>query len=171
MKNKVIFFLTIFFLIFVFFTFYIGLNKPSLYKPKSEIKDIPKFSVITFFENKKLNSDDIFNKDKFYLLNIWASWCVPCREEHKFLDDLSKINFLEIIGLNYKDNFENGKKFLDELGNPYNKVLVDKDGTIAIYWSAFGVPESFLIYNDEVIKRYIGPLNEESVEEIKKILK
>ena len=171
MKNKVVFFLTIFILIFVFITFYIGLNKPSLYKPKSEIKDIPKFSVITFFENKKLNSDDIFNKDKFYLLNIWASWCVPCREEHQFLDDLSKINLLEIIGLNYKDNFENAKKFLDELGNPYNKVLVDKDGIIAIYWSAFGVPESFLIYNDEIIKRYIGPLNVESVEEIKKILK
>ena len=87
MKNKVIFFLTIFFLIFIFFTFYIGLNKPSLYKPKSEIKDIPKFSVITFFESKKLNSDDIFNNSSIFgflaislaAINIFGGFLVTQR--------------------------------------------------------------------------------------------
>ena len=171
MKNKIIFFLVIFLLIFVFSIFFKGLNKPSLYEPKSEAKDVPKFTAKTFFENKQLNSNDIFKKNKFYLFNIWASWCVPCREEHLLLDNLSENNSLQIIGMNYKDKFDNAKNFLDELGNPYYNVLIDKDGTIAIYWGAFGVPESFLIYNNKIIKRYIGPLNIESVNEIKKIIK
>ena len=65
---------------------------------------------------------------------------MPCKDEHMFLVNLSKINNLEIIGLNYKDNYENAKKFIKELGNPYNKILVDNDGTIAIEWGAYGVP-------------------------------
>tara|TARA_B100001287_G_scaffold274152_1_gene278911 strand:+ start:1851 stop:2189 length:339 start_codon:yes stop_codon:yes gene_type:complete len=104
MKNKIFpFFLTIIFLI-IFFIFYKGLQNSNIYVPKSVSKqDIPKFKVKIFETNNKINSEIIFKKNKFYLLNIWASWCLPCRDEHKFLIDLSKIKNLEIVGLNYKD--------------------------------------------------------------------
>ena len=78
---------------------------------------------------------------------------------------------LKIIGLNYKDKQINAEKFLDEFGNPFHKILLDQDGTIAIEWGGIGVPETFLIYKKKILKRYIGPLNQTSVLEIKKIIK
>ena len=76
-----------------------------------------------------------------------------------------------MIGLNYKDNNKNAKNFLGELGDPYDKIFVDKDGTSSINWGAYGVPESFLIYKNKIIKRYIGPIDIENLIEIKKIIK
>jgi cytochrome c biogenesis protein CcmG/thiol:disulfide interchange protein DsbE len=78
---------------------------------------------------------------------------------------------VKIIGINYKDKNENAKNFLKELKSPYEVVLVDKDGTIAIEWGAYGVPESFLIYNKKIIKKIIGPLNKKSLFEIEKLIK
>jgi len=170
MKNKISLFLIIISLIFVFIIFYKGLNKTTLYEPESRIQNIPEFTSVTFFKKEEINSKKIFNETEFYLLNIWASWCLPCRDEHPLLMDLSKKDKLKIIGLNYKDVPKNAEKFLSELGNPYEEILVDKNGTIAIEWGAFGVPESFLIYKNEIKKKFIGPLNNESVQEIKKLL-
>ena len=78
---------------------------------------------------------------------------------------------IEIIGLNYKDNNQKAKKFLNELDNPYKVILSDKDGTIAIEWGAYGVPETFLIHDKKIIKKFIGPLNTNSLLEIKKFIK
>tara|TARA_Y100001958_G_scaffold62110_1_gene41758 strand:+ start:54 stop:314 length:261 start_codon:yes stop_codon:yes gene_type:complete len=78
---------------------------------------------------------------------------------------------INIIGMNYKDNKQNAKNFLKELGNPYKDIFVDSDGTIAIEWGAYGVPESFLIYNNKIIKKYIGPLNEELINEMRILIK
>ncbi len=172
MKNRIIPFFIVIFSIFLFVIFYKGLNKSSLYEPNNEIKkDIPTFSALTFFDNKEISSKSIFDKDNFYLLNIWASWCVPCRDEHPLLLSLSRNKKIKIIGLNYKDNSKNAEKFLEELGNPYKKILLDKDGTKSIEWGAFGVPETFLIYENKIFKKFIGPLNMESVKTIEKIIK
>jgi len=105
------------------------------------------------------------------LFNIWASWCLPCRDEHKFLIDLSKDKIIQIIGLNYKDKNENAEKFLKDLKSPYKIILSDIDGTIAIEWGAYGVPETFLIYDKKIIKKIIGPINKKSLFEIKEIIK
>ena len=100
----------IFILIFIFF--YKGLNNSSIYTPKSNLKkEIPNFFAKEFKTNKKINSLDIFVDDQYYIFNIWASWCVPCRTEHPLLMNLSKQENLKIIGLNYKDNYDNAKKF------------------------------------------------------------
>ena len=171
MKNRIIYFLLIIFFIFVFLIFYKGLNNSNLYTPKTDVKNIPEFISKTFFKKKSLNSMDIFNENKFYLLNIWASWCVPCRNEHPLLVNLSKNKKIEIIGLNYKDNLNNAERFINELGNPYSIILLDRKGTKAIEWGAFGVPETFLIYDNKIIKRYIGPLNLKLVDEIKDYIK
>ena len=113
----------------------------------------------------------VFKDDDFFLLNIWASWCVPCRDEHQFLMNLNKQKKIEIIGLNYKDNIKNAQSFLSELGNPYEIVFLDIDGTISIEWGAFGVPETFLIHNKKIIKKVIGPINENTLIEIESLIK
>ena len=171
MKKRLIFFILISFLIFVFLIFYKSLDKSTLYEPKREIENIPKFTAKFLFENIEISTEKIFNQDKFYLLNIWASWCLPCRKEHSLLMSLSKNDELEIIGLNYKDSNGNAINFLNDLGNPYKKILIDKDGTRAIELGAFGVPETFLIYRNRIIKKFIGPLDLNMVDEIKKIIR
>ena len=124
-----------------------------------------------FETDELISSGEIFKKDKFYLMNIWASWCVPCKEEHPFLLNLSNENNIEIIGLNYKDDNENAKKFLKNFSSPYKFILSDTNGLIAIEWGAYGVPESFVIFNNEIIKKVIGPLNINSLLEIKELIK
>ena len=171
MKSKIIYYLFIVFFIFVFVVFFKGLNNSNIYTPNTEIKIIPEFKSKNLTNEKELNSIDIFSKEKFYLLNIWSSWCIPCKDEHPLLVDLGRNEKIELIGLNYKDNFNNAQKFITELGNPYSIILLDEKGTIAIEWGAFGVPETFLIYEKEIIKRYIGPLNKESINEIENYIK
>ena len=172
MKTKILpISLTIIFL-FIFFIFYKGLQNSNIYVPKTNIeKDIPIFNAKIFNSNNELHSEKIFKDDKFYIMNIWSSWCVPCKSEHPFLMVLSNQKNIEIIGLNYKDNNQNAKKFLMELGNPYEIILLDKYGTISIDWGAYGVPESFLIYNKKIIKKITGPIDKDLLLEIKKITK
>tara|TARA_Y100000389_G_C17387788_1_gene478084 strand:- start:151 stop:669 length:519 start_codon:yes stop_codon:yes gene_type:complete len=164
-------FLIIFFII-IFFIFYKGLQNSNIYTPNISIKkNIPSFQAKIFDTNDKISSEEIFKLNKFYLINIWASWCVPCRDEHTFLINLSKEKNIEIIGLNYKDDNDKAKIFLKKLGNPYKIILLDLNGTIAIEWGAYGVPETFLIYNKKIIKKIIGPINKNSLLEIKSLIK
>ena len=86
--------------------------------------------------------------------------------------ELQKNKSIKLIGLNYKDNLNNAKKFINELGNPYTKILIDKDGTLSVEFGAYGVPETFLINKDKkIIKKYVGPINQKIVQEIKLIVK
>ena len=172
MKKKLLPFLIILLFGFIFVVFYKGLDDTNIYTPDIKVKnDIPKFNTQSFFSGVNLNSSDIFEINKVYLLNIWSSWCLPCRDEHPLIMSLKESKKLGIIGLNYKDKNKNAKKFIDDLGNPYSKILLDNDGTIAIEWGAYGVPETFLIFDNKIIKKYIGPLNPESVLEIKNYIK
>ena len=172
MNNKFIPLIIIISFIIIFLIFYKGLKETNIYIPKSEIqKKIPIFSSVKFDSNENVNSSEIFNSNKFYLLNIWASWCVPCRQEHAYLMRLSENNKVILIGLNYKDNFNNAQNFLLKLGNPYEVILLDEDGTISIEWGAYGVPETFLIHKNKIVTKYIGPLNEELINEINLIVK
>ena len=78
---------------------------------------------------------------------------------------------IEIIGLNYKDNKNSAKNFLKDYGNPYSIIFFDKDGVVSIEWGAYGVPETFLIYNKKIIKKIIGPIDRKSLIELKKLIK
>ena len=173
MKNKFILFIIITFLIFCFVVFYKGLNNSNTYTPIiNDKKRIPLFEAKDFNSNVYLDSKKIFNEDIFYIVNIWASWCVPCRTEHPLLMQLSKSQSVKLIGLNYRDNFNNAKNFISEFGNPYSIILIDKDGTLGIEFGAYGVPETFLIdKNKDIIKKFVGPINQEIVNEMKLIIK
>ena len=172
MKNKILIPFTAISFLFIFFILYEGLNRSNIYTPETVTnKKIPKFKVKVFDSEKEITSKEIFENDIHYLLNIWASWCIPCRDEHLYLMELKRNKKLEIVGLNYKDKIKNAKNFLDELNNPYTLILSDVDGTVAIEWGAYGVPETFLIYNGKIIKKIIGPMNEKLFKEIEKAIK
>jgi len=173
MKNKIFTIIIVIIFIFCFFIFFKSLDSQNSYSPKTTIgKAIPNFLSHDLFFNNKIESEKIFTGSDFYILNIWASWCLPCKQEHSILMNLALDPSLKLIGLNYKDDLKNAKNFIDELGNPFSKILVDKDGTLSIEWGAYGVPETFLINKDKkIIKKYFGPLDKKSLKEIKKIIK
>ncbi|MGB7287777.1 MAG: DsbE family thiol:disulfide interchange protein [Salaquimonas sp.] len=102
---------------------------------------------------------------KVSLINVWASWCAPCRQEHPLLVELGKRGDVQIIGLNYKDKNENALRFLGQLGNPYDAVGVDPNGRGAIEWGVYGVPETFIVDpKGLIIHKHVGPLTAESIE-------
>ena len=172
MKNKILPISIVFVFIIIFIIFYQGLQNTNIYTPDSKTNfEIPSVSVKLFNSDEIINTLEIFNSNKFYLLNIWSSWCVPCKQEHSILMELMQNDNLKVIGLNYKDTKKNANNFLKELGNPYDNIIFDNKGTNAIEWGAYGVPESFLINNNKIIKKYIGPLNKRSIEEIKSFIK
>ena len=173
MKKNIFYLSILLFFIFIFTIFYIGLDKPNFYKPKEvKNKNLEEFISTELFSNKQFNSKDIIENNNFTLINIWSSWCVPCRSEHSILMTLSKKTELNIIGLNYKDKKNNAIKFLDEMGNPFSKNLIDPNGIISISLGAYGVPETFLVNNkSKIIKKYIGPLKNDNILEIINITK
>jgi cytochrome c biogenesis protein CcmG/thiol:disulfide interchange protein DsbE len=173
MKNKFNLVILIIILSFCFNVFYRSLDNSNTYIPKINFKkNIPIFKAKDFYSNASINSEKVFEQDSYYILNIWASWCTPCRSEHPLLMELSQDQSIKLIGLNYKDNLKNAKNFIDELGNPYSQILIDGDGTLSIEFGAYGVPETFLIDKDKkIIEKFIGPINQEIVKKIKLFIK
>tara|TARA_B100001029_G_C14929799_1_gene376956 strand:+ start:173 stop:706 length:534 start_codon:yes stop_codon:yes gene_type:complete len=163
-------------LIFVmtFFVLLKGLNKENNYSPNLNSNKIDfDFKSKFLYSNDEITLKELIKNNDFSIINIWASWCLPCRDEHYYLLELKSLNILNIIGINYKDNELNAKKFIKELGNPYSSIVVDPSGINSIELGAYGVPETFLIDNKSknIIRKYIGPLDEKKFLEIKKIIK
>ncbi|MCJ8239779.1 DsbE family thiol:disulfide interchange protein [Peteryoungia algae] len=102
---------------------------------------------------------------KLTLVNVFASWCVPCRQEHPMLLELSKDPRVNVVGINYKDRNDNALRFLGELGNPYAAIGVDPNGKAAIDWGVYGIPESYLVGSDgTILYKKVGPFDPESFE-------
>ena len=110
-------------------------------------------------------SSDAFS-GRVTLVNVWGSWCLPCRQEHPLLMQLATDERVVIAGLNYKDKPENARRFLGDLGNPYDAIGVDQNGRAAIDWGVYGVPETFLVGPDGTIRyKHVGPFTPESIRE------
>ena len=171
MNNNIKFIVIVLFSLLIFFIFLKGLEKPNNYLPE---KNLNKVDTSLVFKNlndqKEILLGELINNDSFSIINIWASWCLPCRDEHVYLLKLRNTNKVNIIGINYKDKKSNAIEFLSDLGNPYYEVLVDLDGTKSIELGAIGVPETYLINNKIVVKKYIGPLDDIKFKEIIEII-
>tara|TARA_Y100000746_G_C15205053_1_gene327025 strand:+ start:31 stop:567 length:537 start_codon:yes stop_codon:yes gene_type:complete len=174
MIKNIKFIIILIFSLFIFFIFLKGLEKSNNYLPENTLRKIEtELSIKKLNDQKEVLLGELIDNNNFSIINIWASWCLPCRDEHDYLLKLKKINNIEVIGINYKDKKSNAIKFLADLGNPYSEVLVDLDGTKSIELGAIGVPESYLVNNKnkEIIKKYIGPIDNKKFKEILKISK
>lgn len=131
----------------------IGNKAPSLGLPPLEGSGVPSLT-------------DGAIKGKLTLVNVFASWCIPCREEHPILRELAKDKRLNMVAINYKDKSDNALNFLRELGNPYNAIGIDPKGKAAIDWGVYGIPESYLVAPDgRIIYKRVGPFDELSLKE------
>lgn len=125
-------------------------------------KPLPAFSLSTLHEPKRVVTADSLH-GRVFLLNVWASWCVACRQEHPVLTSIAKQNVVPLIGLNYKDKREDALAWLNEFENPYEMSVVDADGRLGIELGVYGVPETFVVDKAGVIRyKYIGPVTEEA---------
>ncbi len=144
----------------------IGLNLNPREVPSPLIgKAAPSFRLPQLQEPaQSLALDDL--KGKVWLLNVWASWCAACLDEHPLMVEFSKQNVLPIYGLNYKDKREDALKWLDKHGNPYALSIQDADGRVGIDYGVYGVPETYLIDRNGIIRyKRIGPVTPEIIQE------
>ena len=157
--------------IFVLLVFYNSLYRETNYSTDYLVGNkLAKINLKSFDDNKIYTSED-FKKNRYTLINFWASWCAPCRVEHPYLMQLSKEKNLKILGVNFKDKKINASKFLNELGNPYYYMAKDTKGKQSVNFGIYGIPESILINNETIVlKKFIGPLNEQNLNDIKEII-
>ena len=128
-------------------------------------KPVPDF-VLDPVDGMKLPgfSDEDLKKGKVTVINVWASWCAPCRIEHPLLTELAKRPDITLYGMNYKDEPQNAVEFLNTLGQPFAAVGMDRDGRTAIDFGVYGVPETFIVDGQGMIRyKHIGPLTAESI--------
>lgn len=143
----------------------VGLNLNPREVPSPLIgKPAPAFELTKLdAADQKLKRDDLLGK--VWVLNVWASWCAPCREEHPLVMELARRKLAPVYGLNYKDTRPAGMAFLTQLGNPYEASLFDGDGRVGIDWGVYGVPETFVVDKQGNIRfKHIGPLTPEVLE-------
>ncbi|CDN93136.1 DsbE family thiol:disulfide interchange protein [Agrobacterium tumefaciens] len=130
----------------------IGTKAPSLSLPPLEGSNLPALT-------------DAAISGKLTLVNVFASWCIPCRQEHPLLQELAKDSRITVVGINYKDKQDNALRFLGELGNPFAAIGVDPNGKAAIDWGVYGIPESYLVGADgTILYKKVGPFDARSVE-------
>ena len=169
--QKIIKSIIVFLFIFVLLVFYNSLNRETNYSTDYLVGNkLTKINLKSFDDNKIYTSEE-FQKNRYTLINFWASWCAPCRIEHPYLMQLSKEKNLKILGVNFKDKKINASKFLNELGNPYYYMAKDTSGKQSVNFGIYGIPESILINNETIVlKKFVGPLNDQNLNDIKEII-
>lgn len=142
---------------------YLGLGRDTRDVPSPLIgKAAPVFTLpLLNDEKQKFASNDM--KGKVWLLNVWASWCGACKDEHPMLMEISKQNIVPIVGMDYKDRPEDGTATLNKAGNPYTSTIVDADGKVGFDFGVYGVPETYLIDKNGIIRyKLTGAINAEN---------
>lgn len=130
----------------------LGTKAPTLALPALEGANVPALT-------------DAAIRGKLTLVNVFASWCVPCRQEHPLLKQLAKDPRVTLVGINYKDRNENALRFLGELGNPYAAIGTDPNGKAAIDWGVYGIPETYLVAPDgTILYKRVGPFDAQSID-------
>ena len=127
-------------------------------------KPLPEFSLTRVHQpTKKISPKDLYGR--VYLLNVWASWCVACRQEHPLLMEMDRSKLVPVVGLNYKDNNDDALGLLASMGDPYEMSLSDTNGRVGIDLGVYGVPETFVIDKQGIIRyKHIGPIDEAALQ-------
>ena len=168
MQKKIIKTFILLLIIFIIGVFFISLNNSSIYDTKGLVGQKITNVQLNHFSKNEVITEKNLKENEFTLINFWASWCRPCRDENPILLRLNKEINLKILGVNFKDNKKNAKNFLVELGNPYDDLAVDSQGKQSINFGIYGIPESILINKDLIIiKKFIGPIFENDYKYIK----
>lgn len=125
-------------------------------------KQLPVFKLNTLYSGKTLTQDDF--KGQVWLMNVFGSWCPSCRVEHPVISDLAQSGVVKVVGFNWKDEFVDADRWLKQFGNPYDEILVDLKGDVAIDFGVYGAPENFLIDKNGVIRyKLVGNLTPEII--------
>ena len=168
MKKQISIIPAIIFLLILSIFFYLLIieRNPSEVPSNLLNKKVPKFETKSLLKEEKFISTQEFG-DEIVLVNFFATWCKPCRDEHTFIKRFSNENKVRVIGINYKDNPKKTIDWLNNLGNPYSNVPLDKDGKIAIDWGVYGIPETFIVNSEGIIKyRHVGLITQKEYKKI-----
>ena len=149
--------LGLFLILLIFLGYGLTLNPREVPSPLIG-KPAPAFRLPTVADPAKSMGTDDF-AGKVTLLNVWASWCVSCRQEHPLLVELARKGSVQVYGLNYKDTRQDARRWLASFGDPYVASAFDEDGRVGIEWGVYGVPETYLLDRQGIIRwRYAGPM-------------
>ena len=173
MKKKLLIIPSILFLSILLTFFYLLIieRDPSAIPSNLLDKNIPKFETESLLRKERFISSKEFGNE-IILVNFFATWCLPCRDEHIYIKRFSNEKGIRVIGINYKDNPKKAIQWLKNLGNPYSNVPIDKNGRIAIDWGVYGIPETFIVSSKGIIKyRHIGPVTEKIYKKINLLIK
>ena len=172
MKKKLYVLISTLFLLILFTFFYLLIieRKPNELPSNLLDKKFPSFEATNLLNEKMFISSKEF-KNEITLVNFFATWCKPCRDEHSFINSFANDKGIRVIGINYKDDNKKTIKWLKNLGNPYSDVLIDNKGRIAIDWGVYGIPETFVIDSNGYIKyRNAGPITKKIYNKINLII-
>ena len=164
MKARFLIPLVVFIVLVAFFFVGLGLNPREIPSPLID-KPAPAFSLPQLHDpSKSFSVEDM--RGKVWIFNVWASWCASCRDEHPLWVDFARSNSLPIVGLNYKDQRPDALNWLRQLGNPYILSVMDSEGRIGIDYGVYGVPETYLIDKQGVIRmKHTGPITPQVLQE------
>ena len=173
MKKKLLIipFLLFFSILLTFFYLLIIERDPSEIPSNLLDKSVPKFETESLLKKERFISSKEFGKE-IMLVNFFATWCLPCRDEHIYIKRFSDEKGIRVIGINYKDNPKKAIQWLKDMGNPYSNVPIDKYGKIAIDWGVYGIPETFIVSSKGTIKyRHVGPVTKKIYKKINLLIK
>ena len=166
MIRKILFYSPLSIIVLLGILFYYSLNSETKSNSPLIGKEIPEFSIERLLnDNDQFTSKDLTSSENINLINVWASWCIPCRAEHNVLELLSKIDNVDLYGINHKDTKKNATNFINTLGNPFREIGFDSDGRTSIEWGVFGVPETFIVHRGKIIYKHIGPIHISELED------
>ena len=174
MLKKEILLLPLIIFLFILITFFYLLKierNPSEIPSNLINKNVPILEAESLLKKDTFISSQEFGRE-IIIVNFFATWCKPCRDEHKFIKRFSSKNKIRVIGINYNDNSKKTVQWLKKLGNPYSNIPLDKNGSIAIEWGVYGIPETFIVNSNSMIKyRHVGPINKNVYNKIIKMIK
>jgi len=173
MKKQLLIIPFVLFLLILSIFFYLLIIDRNPFELPSNLldKNVPNFEAESLLKTENFVSSEEFGNE-IVLVNFFATWCVPCRNEHVHIKNFSNEKGIRVIGINYKDDTDNAIKWLKKLGNPYSDIPVDKTGRIAIEWGVYGIPETFIVNSKGIIKyRHVGPVTKKIYKKINSLIK